>query len=96
MSKEKKDKKTKKEEKPKKDIFKLAKEKRLKAWEEKKGLVKTQEDSKEEFRKFFIKAKKKLSLSPEMKDVIWKHFISNGFDKKDKFKEGLENFGYKL
>lgn len=87
----------KKEEKmEKRDIFAEAREKRRKAWEAKQAADAKKENSREEFRKFFVKIKSKLGLSSEMEQVIWLHFKSAGFDKKDKFEEGIKHFGYKL
>ena len=55
-----------------------------------------EENTKEEFRKFFIQIKKKFGLKKEMENVIWLHFKAAGFDKKEKFDEGVKHFGYKL
>lgn len=55
-----------------------------------------EENTREEFRKYFIQIKKKLGLGKEMENVIWLHFKAAGFDKKDKFDEGVKHFGYKL
>ena len=79
----------------KEDIRKKASEARKKAWELKQK-KETPENSREEFRKFFIKVKEKLSLDREMEKVIWLHFTKTGFDKKEKFEEGIKHFGYKL
>ncbi len=77
------------------DIFAEARKKRQAAYEVKKAIEK-EEDNREEFRKFFVKVKGKLNLSSDLEGVIWKHFKAAGFDKKDKFKEGINHFGYKL
>lgn len=50
----------------------------------------------EEFRKFFIQINTKLKLNRNMEDVIWLHLKASGFDKKEKFNEGVLHFGYKL
>ena len=55
-----------------------------------------EENTREEFRKYFVQIKKKLGLGKEMENVIWLHFKAAGFDKKDKFDEGVKHFGYKL
>lgn len=54
------------------------------------------EDSREEFRKFFIKIKSKLNLDKDMEEVLWLHLKSSGFDKKELFEKGIKHFGYKL
>jgi len=54
------------------------------------------EDSREEFRKYFIGLKRKLKLAPELEDVLWLHLQAMGMDKKDKFNEGVTHFGYKI
>lgn len=77
------------------DKFTEARKKRQEAHAAKQAAEK-KEDSREEFRKFFVKIKGKLSLSADMEDVIWKHFKSAGFTKKEKFEEGIKHFGYKL
>lgn len=54
------------------------------------------EDSREEFRKYFVGLKRKLNLAPELEHVIWLHLKAVGMDKKDKFNEGVTHFGYKI
>jgi len=73
-----------------------AKKRRKAAWDAKQAAENTEENSREEFRKFFVKVRSKLNLSQDMEGVIWTHFKSAGFDKKDKFEEGIKHFGYKL
>jgi hypothetical protein len=53
-------------------------------------------DARQAFHKFFIKIKEKLNLKPEMEIVLWKHLQSTQKDKPEKFKEGVESFGYKI
>ena len=77
------------------DKFASAKEKRAAAWEAKQKEEKA-ENSRDEFRKFFIKIKGKLNLAGDMEEVIWIHFKSAGFNKKEKFEEGIKHFGYNL
>ena len=50
----------------------------------------------EEFKKYFIKLKRKLGLSNDLEQTIWLHFKASGFDKKEKFDDGIKHFGYKL
>lgn len=45
------------------------------------------------FRKFFIRVKDKLKLSPDMENVLWKHLVATKNDKPDSFENGLKNFG---
>ena len=79
-----------------KDRLAEAKAARRKAWEEKQAKKTVEENSRDEFRKFFIKIKGKLGLGKDMEEVIWIHFKSAGFDKKEKFEDGIKHFGYKL
>lgn len=89
---------TKKVEDKKKEVEKAptAKEKRRLAWEAQKKTEDKKENSREEFRKFFVKIKGALKLPNDMEDVIWIHFKRAGFDSKEKFEEGIKHFGYKL
>lgn len=80
-----------------KDRFAEAREKRKLAHEAKTTKSNSGEDkAREEFRKFFIKIKSKLGLEKSMEQVIWTHFKAAGFDKKDKFEDGIKHFGYTL
>lgn len=54
------------------------------------------EDSREEFRKYFVGLKRKLNLAPELENVIWVHLKAVGMDKKEQFNEGVTHFGYKI
>lgn len=46
-----------------------------------------------EFKKFFTKAKREKNIDPSLEEVIWLHFQAMGFDKIEKFNEGLKHFG---
>lgn len=59
----------------------------------KKGAI---EDSREEFRKYFVGLKRKLNLAPEIEQVIWLHLKAVGMATKEKFNEGVTHFGYKI
>jgi len=59
----------------------------------KKGAI---EDSREEFRKYFVGLKRQLNLGPELENVIWLHLKAISMDKKEKFNEGVTHFGYKI
>ena len=54
------------------------------------------EDSREEFRKYFVELKRKLNLAPEIENVIWLHLKATNMNVKDKFNEGVNHFGYKI
>ena len=54
------------------------------------------EDSREEFRKYFIGLKRKLKLAPELENVIWLHLKTIGMDSKEQFNDGIKHFGYKI
>jgi len=78
----------------KEDLLKKARAKRLfKAGISEKEV---EENTRDEFRKYFIQISRKLNLKKEMEEVLWLHLRASGHDKKDKFNAGLENFGYKL
>lgn len=79
----------------KKDIHAEAKRLRREAHEAKQA-AEAKDNSREDFRKFFVKIRKKLELSQDMEEVLWIHFKRRGFAKKDKFLEGIKDFGYKL
>lgn len=78
----------------KEEKLKVARERRI----QKAGLnkEKIEKDTREEFRKYFTKLKRKINLSSDLEDIIWLHFKASGFDKKDKFEDGIQHFGYKL
>jgi hypothetical protein len=54
------------------------------------------EDSREEFRKYFVELKRKLKLAPEIENVLWIHLKTVNMATKDKFNEGVAHFGYKI
>ena len=56
----------------------------------------TEVDQREEFRKFFARISGQLKLDRSMEHIIWLHFKAAGFDKLEKFSEGIRHFGYKL
>lgn len=82
----------------------MAKEKReqltpaemRKAIHESKKAKKDFEDSREEFRKYFVGLKRKLNLQPELEQVIWLHLKAVNMATKEKFNEGVTHFGYKI
>lgn len=78
----------------KKEKLEDCKLKRKELAEQKKANKEVYVDHRDEFRKFFAKVNLKLKLSKEMEDILWKHFIAYGFDKKDKFSDGIKHFGY--
>jgi hypothetical protein len=53
-------------------------------------------NEREEFRQFFIKIKNKLQLKNSMEEILWLHLKSSGFDKSEKFEDGIRHFGYNL
>lgn len=70
----------------------------MKNVKEKSNFAKTStvENTREEFRKYFVGLKRKLNLGPELENVIWLHLKAIGMDKKEKFNEGVKHFGYKI
>jgi hypothetical protein len=88
----------KKPSKKKSDEDKIAKarKKRL-ALAEERGLKKPEKDnSREEFRKYFLKLSKKLKLDKSLEEVIWVHLKTIGCNKKELFDKGVKHFGYKI
>ena len=55
-----------------------------------------EETVREEFRKFFVKTKRKLGLENKMEEIIWLHLKAIKHDRPEKFEDGVVNFGYKL
>lgn len=47
----------------------------------------------QKFDNFWIKAARKYGIKPELKQAIWVHFKACGFDKEEKFLDGLKHFG---
>lgn len=74
------------------DYMKKAEELRSSMVKEKKKKI----DARQAFHKFFIKIKEKVGLKPEMEIVLWKHLQATKTDVPEKFKEGVESFGYKI
>jgi hypothetical protein len=72
------------------------KEMRKAAHEAKMTQVAAIEDSREEFRKYFVALKRQLKLAPELENVIWLHLKAINMDKKDQFNDGVRHFGYKI
>jgi len=50
----------------------------------------------EEFRRFFIQLKRKYNLDSSLENIIWLHFKSSGFNRKEKFIDGIKHFGYDI
>jgi len=73
-------------------------EMRLKMAEEsvKENPIQDEKKTREEFKQYFVKLKRKLGLKPDLENIIWLHFKAAGFDKKEKFDSGVEHFGYKI
>lgn len=74
-----------------------ARKKRL-ALAEERGIKKSQEkdNSREDFRKYFLKLNKKLKLNKSLEEVIWVHLKTIGCNKKELFDKGVKHFGYKI
>ena len=52
--------------------------------------------NREDFRKYFVKIKRKLNLNADLEEVIWLHLKAKGFNEKDLFENGIKDFGYNL
>ena len=53
-------------------------------------------DERENFRRYFLKLSKKLSLNKSLEEVIWTHLKAIKHDKKELFDKGVKHFGYKI
>lgn len=73
--------------------LKQAREKRLLL---KKAQEKPEENSRELFRKYFLKLSKKLNLESYTEEVLWVHLKSIKCDSSEKFDQGIKHFGYKI
>lgn len=52
-----------------------------------------QAELKEEFELFWAKHKNKYKAYGNIADVVYAHFLTYGFNKPEKFEEGLKHFG---
>lgn len=79
------------------DKIAKARKKRL-ALAEERGKNKPQEkdNSREDFKKYFLKLQKKVKIDKSLEEVIWIHLKTIGCNKKEKFDEGVKHFGYKI
>ena len=55
-----------------------------------------EEDDREDFRQYFVKLKRKLSLEADLEDIMWLHFKASGFASKERFDAGVKHFGYEI
>ena len=55
-----------------------------------------EDEIREEFKKYFTKLKRKMGLGSDLEQIIWLHFKAYGFDKKEKFDDGIRHFGYSI
>lgn len=55
-----------------------------------------EEEIRKEFKKYFIKLKRKLNLDPSLESILWLHLKSAGYAQSELFDKGIENFGYKV
>ena len=56
----------------------------------------TEKETREAFRAYFIKAKRKLGIAASLEEIIWMHLKATGHAKPESFNAGVEHFGYKL
>jgi hypothetical protein len=54
------------------------------------------DNNREDFRKYFLKIKRKLSLDKSLEDILWVHLKAIDHDKKELFEQGVKHFGYKI
>jgi len=55
-----------------------------------------EEDDREDFRQYFVKLKRKLSLEADLEGIMWLHFKASGFATKERFDAGVKHFGYEI
>lgn len=55
-----------------------------------------EDEIREEFRKYFVKLKRKMNLKPDLEKIIWLHLKSAGFAKPELFDNGVKHFGLSL
>ena len=58
--------------------------------------IEDKSDSREDFRKYFLKLSKDLGLDKSFEEVIWTHLKTIKHNKKELFDEGIKHFGYKI
>lgn len=73
-----------------------ARKKRIAIAAEKNKIETKKDNSREDFRKYFLKINKKLKLEKYVEEVIWIHLKTIGCNKKELFEKGIEHFGYKI
>ena len=80
-----------------KEKIEKARKKRI-ALAEKRDIQKKDEkdNTREEFRKYFLKINKKLKIDKSLEEVIWIHMKTIGCNKKELFDKGIKHFGYKI
>lgn len=54
------------------------------------------DEVRKQFKKYFIKLKRKLNIKDDMEQILWLHCKAAGFAEQELFDKGIENFGYKL
>lgn len=59
-------------------------------------LKRKEKHEREDFRKFFLRIKKKLNLDASLEEIMWLHFKASGFAEIAKFEQGVKHFGYKI
>ena len=61
-----------------------------------KAPIEDKSDSRDDFRKYFLKLSKKLGLNKTLEEVIWIHLKTINCNKKELFEKGIKHFGYKI
>ena len=89
-------KKTTKKQESQEDKIAKARKKRLALAAEKAPKQEKESDSREDFRKYFLKLSKKLNIDKSLEFVIWTHLKTIKCDKKELFDKGVKHFGYKI
>ncbi len=85
----------KKNNKSEEELIAKARKKRL-ALAKANPVVSEKTDERENFRKYFLKLRKKLNLGRYLEEVIWVHLKTIKHDKEELFDDGIKHFGYKI
>jgi hypothetical protein len=62
----------------------------------KKTRAKKESEHREDFRQYFVKLSRKLSLDKYLEEILWLHLKTIKHDRKELFDDGIKHFGYKI
>ena len=73
-----------------------ARKKRIALAANKNKMQSKKDNSREDFRKYFLKINKKLKIEKYLEEAIWIHLETIGCNKKELFEQGVKHFGYNI